>query len=142
MEAQLQAELDAGALGIGMGIQYVPGATRQEILHIFRLAASRHVPVFTHVRSAGKKEPGSSVEAVGEVIAAAAVTGASLQIVHINSSCLADAPECLAMVAGARARGLDVTTEAYPYIAGMTQINSALFNPGWQEKFWRSAMTH
>ena len=135
MESQLQAELDAGALGIGMGIQYVPGATRQEILHIFRLAASRHVPVFTHVRSAGKKEPGSSIEAVGEVIAAAAVTGASLQIVHINSSCLADAPECLAMVAGARARGLDVTLEAYPYIAGMTQINSALFNPGWQEKF-------
>jgi len=40
----------------------------------------------------------------------------------------------LAMVAGARARGLDVTTEAYPYIAGMTYINSALFNPGWREK--------
>ena len=39
------------------------------------------------------------------------------------------------MVAGARGRGLDVTTEAYPYIAGTTQINSALFNPGWQEKF-------
>lgn len=135
MESHLQAELDAGALGIGMGIQYVPGATRQEIIHIFRLAASRHVPVFTHVRSVGTKEPGSSVESVGEVIAAAAVTGASLQIVHINSSCLVDAPECLAMVAGARARGLDVTTEAYPYIAGMTQINSALFNPGWQEKF-------
>src|SRR5262249_29004731 len=59
---------------------------------------------------------------------------ASLQIVHIGSSCLADAPECLAMVAGARARGLDVTTEAYPYVAGMTEINSALFDPGWQEK--------
>lgn len=39
------------------------------------------------------------------------------------------------MVEGARARGLDVTTEAYPYIAGMTSINSALFNPGWQDKF-------
>ena len=38
------------------------------------------------------------------------------------------------MVAGSRARGLDVTTEAYPYTAGMTYINSALFNPGWQEK--------
>ncbi len=35
-----------------MGIQYVPGATHQEIIRIFRLAASRHVPVFTHVRSA------------------------------------------------------------------------------------------
>jgi N-acyl-D-aspartate/D-glutamate deacylase len=135
IEARLQAELDAGALGIGMGIQYVPGATRDEVIHIFRLAASRHVPVFTHVRSAGRQEPGSSIEAVSEVIGASAVTGAALQIVHINSSCLADAPECLTMIAGARARGLDVTTEAYPYIAGMTEINSALFDPGWREKF-------
>jgi len=135
MQTRLNQDLDAGALGIGMGIQYVPGATRDEVIQIFRLAASRHVPVFTHVRSAGRREPGSSIEAVEEVIGAAAVTGASLQIVHINSSCLSDAPECLAMVAGARARGLDVTTEAYPYIAGMTEINSALFDPGWQEKF-------
>jgi hypothetical protein len=36
----------------------------------------------------------------------------------------------VAMVAGARARGLDITTEAYPYIAGMTAINSALIQPG------------
>jgi Amidohydrolase family len=68
------------------------------------------------------------------VIGASAITGASLHIVHINSSCLRDAPECLSMVEGARSRGLDVTTEAYPYIAGMTYINSALFDPGWQEK--------
>ena len=78
---------------------------------------------------------GDRVESVAEVIAAAAVTGAPLHIVHINSSCLREAPECLRMVAGARGHGLDVTTEAYPYIAGTTQINSALFNPGWQEKF-------
>jgi amidohydrolase family protein len=68
------------------------------------------------------------------VIAASAISGAPLHIVHINSSCLRDALECLSLIAGARARGLDVTTEAYPYIAGMTFINSALFNPGWQEK--------
>lgn len=134
MENRLKVELDAGALGIGMGIQYTPGATREEVIRIFRLAAERRVPVFTHVRSFGRLEPGSSIEAVGEVIAAAAVTGASLQVVHINSSCLKDGLECLAMVAGARARGLDVTTEAYPYTAGMTYINSALFNPGWKEK--------
>jgi N-acyl-D-aspartate/D-glutamate deacylase len=135
MESWLQGQLDAGAVGIGMGIQYVPGATREEVIHIFRVAASRHVPVFTHVRSAGRKEPGSSIESVEEVIGAAAVTGAALQIVHINSSCMTDAPECLDLVAGARARGLDVTTEAYPYLAGMTSVNSALFDPGWQEKF-------
>jgi N-acyl-D-aspartate/D-glutamate deacylase len=134
IEKRLNSELDAGALGVGMGIQYTPGATRLEVIHVFRLAARRGVPVFTHVRSFGRLEPGSSIEAVSEVIGAAAVTGASLQIVHINSSCIADAPECLSMVAGARARGLDVTTEAYPYIAGFTTINSALFNPGWREK--------
>ena len=118
-----------------MGIQYVPGASRAEVIQIFRLAASYRLPVYTHVRSAGATDPGSSIEAVGEVIAAAAVTGAPLHIVHVNSSCLKLAPLCLEMIAGARARGLDVTTEAYPYVAGMTQINSALFNPGWQEKF-------
>jgi len=57
-----------------------------------------------------------------------------LHIVHVNSSCVKDAPECLAMIAGARGRGLDITTEAYPYVAGMTYVNSALFNPGWREK--------
>ena len=134
IERRLRAELDAGGLAVGMGIQYTPGATRLEVIDMFRLAAERGLPVYTHIRSAGRVEPGSSIEAVSEVIGAAAITGASLHIVHINSSCLRDSLECLAMVEGARARGLDVTTEAYPYIAGMTAVNSALFNPGWREK--------
>ena len=134
IQDRLRAELDAGALAIGMGIQYTPGASRLEVIDMFRLAAERHVPVYTHLRSAGRVEPGSAIEAVSEVVGAAAISGASLHIVHINSTCLHDSLECLSMVEGARARGLDVTTEAYPYIAGMTAINSALFNPGWQEK--------
>jgi N-acyl-D-aspartate/D-glutamate deacylase len=135
MKARLRHEMAAGALGVGMGIQYTPGATRWEVIEMFRLAAEHSVPVYTHVRSSGRLEPGSSIESVSEVIGAAAVTGASLHIVHINSSCGAQALNCIGLVAGARARGLDVTTEAYPYEAGMTSINSALFNPGWQEKF-------
>jgi N-acyl-D-aspartate/D-glutamate deacylase len=131
---RLRAELDAGGLAVGMGIQYVPGATRLEVIDMFRVAAGRGLPVYTHMRSAGRVEPGSAIEAVSEVIGAAAITGAALHIVHINSTCLRDSLECLAMVEGARARGLDVTTEAYPYIAGMTAVNSALFNPGWREK--------
>jgi N-acyl-D-aspartate/D-glutamate deacylase len=134
MEARLGEELDAGGLGIGMGIQYVPGATRLEVINMFRLAAQRKVPVYTHMRSFGRGEPGSAIESVEEVIGAAAISGASLHIVHINSTCLADTLECLSLVQGARDRSLDVTTEAYPYIAGMTAVNSALFNPGWREK--------
>ena len=131
---RLKQQLAAGGLGVGMGIQYTPGATRLEVIQMFRLAAEKHVPVFTHVRSVGRVEPGSSIEAISEVIGAAATTGASLHIVHLNSSCLKDSAECLSMVAGARTRGLDITTEAYPYTAGMTDLTSALFNPGWQEK--------
>jgi N-acyl-D-aspartate/D-glutamate deacylase len=134
IQQRLRRELDAGGLAVGMGIQYVPGATRLEVIDMFRLAAERRVPVYTHMRSAGRIEPGSAIESVGEVIGAAAITGAALHIVHINSTCLRDSLECLAMVEGARARGLDVTTEAYPYIAGMTAVNSAVFNPGWREK--------
>jgi hypothetical protein len=117
-----------------MGIAYTPGATRLEVIDIFRVAAERKLPVYTHVRNAGRIEPGSAIEAVEEVIGAAAITGAPLHIVHINSTCLRDSLECISLVAGARARGLDITTEAYPYIAGMTAINSAVFNPGWREK--------
>ncbi len=131
IQDRLRSELDAGALAVGMGLSYTPGASHLEVIEIFRLAAERSVPVYTHARSAGESHPG--IGALSEVIGAAAVTGASLHIVHLNSTCLRDSPECLAMVAGARARGLDVTTEAYPYIAGMTSINSALFNPGWQK---------
>jgi N-acyl-D-aspartate/D-glutamate deacylase len=134
IEKRLKDQIDAGALGVGMGIQYVPGATRLEVIDMFRLAAERKLPVYTHMRSFGRIEPGSAIEAVEEVIGATAISGASLHIVHVNSTCLRDTLECLSLIEGARARGLDVTTEAYPYIAGMTEIGSAVFNPGWREK--------
>jgi N-acyl-D-aspartate/D-glutamate deacylase len=134
VQQRLRDEIDAGALGIGMGIQYTPGATRLEVIDIFRVAAERKLPVYTHMRSAGRLEPGSAIEAVEEVIGASAITGASLHIVHVNSTCLRDSLECISLIEGARARGLDITTEAYPYIAGMTAINSAVFNPGWREQ--------
>lgn len=134
MKARLRHELGDGALALGMGIQYTPGASRWEVMEMFRLATEHNVPVYTHVRSFGRQEPGSSIESVAEVIGAAAITGAALHIVHINSTCGPVAPDCLSLIAGARARGLHVTTEVYPYEAGMTFINTALFNPGWQEK--------
>lgn len=134
IEQRLRDEIDAGALGVGMGIEYVPGATRLEVIDMFRVAAEHKLPVYTHMRSAGHVEPGSAIQSTEEVIGAAAITGASLHIVHINSTCLKDSLECLSLIEGARAHGVEVTTEAYPYIAGMTAVNSAVFNPGWQQK--------
>ena len=133
IQQRLREQLDAGALGIGMGIEYAPGATRLEVIDMFRVAAERKLPVYTHMRSAGPIDPGA-IASVEEVIGASAISGAPVHIVHINSTCLKDSMACLSLVEGARAHGIDVTTEAYPYIAGMTAINSAVFNPGWQEK--------
>lgn len=126
--ALVRRGLDRGGLGIGMGLQYTPAATRWEVLEIFRIAAERKAPIFVHNRFFGTKEPGGSVEAFEEVIGAAAITGAPLHIVHLNSMSLAATPQTLQMVTEARKRGLDVTTEAYPYSAGQTEIESALLD--------------
>lgn len=126
--------LDEGALGIGFGINYVPTTTRTEILDLFQLAAERGVSNYVHMRHAGAVEPGSAIEALQEVIADAAATGAALHVVHVTSTCLRQTATCLQMIEGARRRGLDVTTEAYPYTATMTQLESAIYDEGWQER--------
>ena len=85
------------------------------------------------MRNAGLREPASSIQALEEVIAAAAITGAPLHVVHIQSTGMRATPTLLQMIGEAKSRGMDVTTECYPYIAGMTDIKSAIFNEGWQE---------
>jgi N-acyl-D-aspartate/D-glutamate deacylase len=125
---RIEAGLAAGALGVGMGLQYTPAATKYEVLEAFRGAAKYHAPVFVHTRSWGDRDPGSSVESFMEVIAASAITGAPLHIVHLNSMSLAATPRTLAIVKEARDHGLDVTAEAYPYSAGMTEISSPLLD--------------
>jgi dihydroorotase len=72
------------------------------------------------------------VDSLQEMLADAAATGASVHVVHISSMGVRQTPVCLQLIAGARARGLDVTTEAYPYTAGMTDLASAIFDEGWQ----------
>ena len=101
---------------------------------MFRVAAKFNAPVHVHVRYYGVLEPETGLNALEEVIAASASTGAPLQIVHITSIGLSSTPELLAMVEGAQKRGLDVTTEAYPYTAASTSLESAIFDPGWQER--------
>lgn len=132
--ARVRQGIDEGALGVGMGIHYTPGATLGEIHDVFAVAAEKRVPVYVHVRGAGMLEPGGSVSAVQEVIANATSTGASLHVVHLGSSGLGQAMFLARMIDGVRARGIDVTTEVYPYTAASTDIASAIFDPGWQER--------
>jgi len=117
-----------------MGINYTPGATHWEIVEMFRVAAKYNAPMHVHLRYAGLIEPETGLNAIEEVIAAAAATGAPLHVVHITSMGLKYTPQLIAMVEGTQRRGLDVTTECYPYTAASTHLQSAIFDPGWQEK--------
>jgi N-acyl-D-aspartate/D-glutamate deacylase len=123
----LETELKAGGLGIGMPHQYYPGVSYDEIFRLFQFASDQDVPIYTHVREMG-------IAPMQEVIANAAATGASLHIVHMNSSSLWDYQTNLELILGAQERGVDVTTEAYPYTAASTGIKSAIFDEGWQDR--------
>jgi N-acyl-D-aspartate/D-glutamate deacylase len=125
--------LEQGGMGIGFGLEYVPKAPHKDVLDLFELAAKRGVPCFVHLRHQGLGEPGV-VAGLQEVIANAAATGASLHVVHITSAGRGLTGVALKMIEGARSRGLDVTTEFYPYPAAMTSLESAVFNEGWQER--------
>jgi cytosine/adenosine deaminase-related metal-dependent hydrolase len=124
---RLQKGLNDGALGIGMPHQYYPGVSYDEIFRLFQFAAEQQAPIYTHVREMG-------VTGMQEVIANAIATGAPLHIVHMNSSSLWDYQTNLDLILGAQERGADITTEAYPYTAASTSIESAIFDPGWQER--------
>ena len=127
LAAEMERGLSEGALGLGVAHQYYPAASREEIFRVFQMAARWKVPIFTHVRSMG-------IDAMQEMIANAAATGVSLHIVHVNSMSLGSLPLVLEMIGAARSRGLDVTTEAYPYTAASTNLESTMFDDGWQQR--------
>jgi N-acyl-D-aspartate/D-glutamate deacylase len=135
LRATMEAGLKQGALAEGMGINYTPGASHWEILEMFRVAAEYHAPLQVHLRYSSLLEPESGIAALEEVIAAAATTGAQLHVAHITSMGLKYTPQMLQIIAGARQHGLDITTECYPYTAASTNLNSAVFDDGWQERY-------
>ncbi|MEN8160232.1 MAG: amidohydrolase family protein [Myxococcota bacterium] len=128
--ALLAEGLDAGALGIGMGLGYTPAADAEEVRAVFGLAAARGVPVLVHIRSAEAKEDTTPIDTI---LTHAEATGAALHVFHLGSSGGPQAAGYLRRIRAARARGVDVTTEVYPYTASSTYIESALFDEGWRE---------
>ncbi|MEM7003827.1 MAG: amidohydrolase family protein, partial [Pseudomonadota bacterium] len=131
----LREGMAEGALGFGFGITYTPGASHEEIYRAFAVAAELQALTFVHVRSAAMMG-GDRLAPIQEILASAFATGASLHIVHLNSSTDTAVKTAMQMIRGAQQRGLDVTTESYPYAAGSTLIQSALFD-NWRANYDR-----
>ncbi|HJU44459.1 MAG TPA: amidohydrolase family protein [Vicinamibacterales bacterium] len=124
MAQRIDAALRRGAVGVGFGTAYTPAASPWEILEMFRVAGRHRAPAVVHVRR--------GIEGIQEVLANAVTTGTPLHIVHINSTGGNNVGRMLAMIGDAQARGIDITTEAYPYNRGSTRIESALYD-NWEQ---------
>jgi dihydroorotase len=109
--------LKRGAVSIGAGFAYTPAAAREELLEVFRISAGYPSTVHVHIRG--------GIAGLDEALELAEETKAAMHVVHINSTGAAATRELLRTISRARERGVNITTEAYPYAAGMTEIQSA-----------------
>ncbi|CAF0755672.1 unnamed protein product [Rotaria sordida] len=135
IKKEIEYGLRRGAMAVGFGIHYVSGATRWEIVECFRLAKKYNVCCHVHMRYFGAQEKNGSLAALQEVLALGACTRAAINVCHLHSTCLSVTDKALELLHDARKNGMNITTEFYPYMAGCSDINSALFNDDlWQEQ--------
>lgn len=127
--ARLSADLADGALGIGVLLGYAQGTEPAEYLQVAGLAAEAGVPTFTHARDMIEMVPDGVIDGAEEIVRAAGETGAHMHYCHINSTSQRHIDRVLGLVGRAQAEGAHVTTEAYPYGAGMTGIGAAFLAP-------------
>ena len=120
MIRRFEEGLNQGAVAVGFGIAYTPAATVKEFETMLSVAAKYDAAAHIHVRE--------GLDGLREAIAGAKKTGTPLHVVHANSSGAEVTAEFLSIIEKARASGQDVTTEAYPYSASQTYIESALFD--------------
>jgi dihydroorotase/N-acyl-D-amino-acid deacylase len=130
MKAQVAKAMQQGALGLSTGMIYTPSsfAETDEIVALAKVAAQYGGGYASHIRSEGAR----LVEAVQEAISIGEQAGTWVQIHHIKASGKANwgkMPLAIAAIDEARARGVDVTADQYPYRASSTDLETII--PNW-----------
>jgi N-acyl-D-amino-acid deacylase len=130
MDRHLQEALDAGAFGFSTGLVYPPSvfASTEELIALARRMAARNGLYFSHIRG----ESSTLLDAFAEAIRIGEEAGVGVQIAHIKAAGRENwgkLDQALRMFDAARARGVDVSGDAYPYHAGSTKMDNLL--PAW-----------
>jgi N-acyl-D-amino-acid deacylase len=137
---QLVAEaMEQGAMGLSTGLIYAPAsfASTDEVVELARVAARYGGGYTSHIRSEGNQ----LVEAVREAIAIGERAGTWVQIHHLKASGQSNwgkVNDAIREIEAARARGLDVTANMYPYRASGTGLDAII--PGWAHEGGREAL--
>ncbi|HSF18816.1 MAG TPA: D-aminoacylase [Vicinamibacteria bacterium] len=130
MKRMVARAMREGAFGLSTGLKYVPGAyaETEEVIELARVAGYFGGIHVSHMREEGLK----LLDAVRETIRIGEEGGLPTQLTHhkvVGAPMWGASTESLALVDEARARGVDVTIDQYPYTASSTSL-SILF-PAW-----------
>ncbi|MFW3172654.1 N-acyl-D-amino-acid deacylase family protein [Geodermatophilus sp. CPCC 206100] len=129
MRHATEQALEAGAFGLSTGLIYPPGlfARDAEIQALAEVMPADR-PYVTHMRGEGRM----LLDSISEAIRIAEGSGRPLQVSHLKAAGRAvwgRMGEALALLDAARDRGVDVTHDVYPYLAGSTMLTATL--PPW-----------
>jgi N-acyl-D-amino-acid deacylase len=124
MGALIDSAMRDGAMGVGTGLIYLPSSffTTDELIALTRYAAPYRGGYAAHMRH----EDGRMLESIRETIRIAKESGTWAQIRHIKNRSPEIMRQSLALIDSARAAGVDVTADQYPYIASGTSLVSLL----------------
>ncbi|MDQ3499133.1 MAG: D-aminoacylase [Actinomycetota bacterium] len=130
MKRLLEEALQAGAIGLSLGLMYAPGSytPREELAELCSVLSRYGGLLATHIRGEGN----SLVPSIEEVIWIAERSGVPLQVSHLKAaggSNWGSVNKAMELIERARSRGLDVTCDVYPYTAGSTSLTTML--PPW-----------
>ncbi len=130
MRTALSDAMDDGAFGLATALIYPPGAFAgfEELVALCEVIADRHGVHITHIRS----EEDRIIEALSEAIELSRRTGVSTEIYHLKVAGKRNwdkLPRVIEMIDEARAEGLDVGADMYPYEAAGTGLTACI--PPW-----------
>ena len=130
MVALVDTAMEQGALGVSTALEYAPAfyAPTEEVIALAK-AARRHGGVYaSHMRNEG----GQIDQALDETFRIAREADIPAEIWHLKVSGRRNwgrMPHVLARIDSARAAGLDITADQYPYLAGATSLDASV--PAW-----------
>ena len=130
MERRLGEAMDAGAFGFSTGLVYPPSAYSEtdELIALARFMVGRGGLYFSHIRG----ESAMLLDSIAEAVRIGEAGGVGVQISHVKASGRENWPKidaALRLIEQARARGVDVAGDVYPYNAGSTKMDNLM--PAW-----------
>jgi len=123
MTALVKGALDEGAAGVSSGLEYVPGGSAdvRELAALSAPAARRGLPYVTHMRGYESRAP----TALAEACEIGRTAGVPLHVSHYHGP----GAQLAGLVDEARASGLDLTFDSYPYLSGSTVLAMVVLPP-------------